>query len=611
MPHDGLGIDAWPRAVAARLLDQSADLACVVGFDGHIQEATGEWREVLGWSPGQLLTRPLTDFVHPDDATRTVEKLESARESTVARFQNRFLAADQSTRWLSWTVVGIPGEQCLRAVIRDLTPQHDAEMHVRESEQRYLDLIESAHDIVQSILSDGHFGFVNRAWHDLLGYGPEELAGLTLFDIVAEVDHNHCTLLIGQIMSGKSFDRVEVTFVAKDGHTFPVEGNATGRFRDGVFVATHTFFRDVSDRKQTEALQAAYQRQLEEEVAERSAALVQSEKLATLGRLSAGLAHELNNPAAAARRGAALLEGAFTKTCAALLTLARAAQDPTEAGQLAELIERAASQTAGADRLDPVSRGDLEDDVETWLAEHGLDESWDAAGPLVDLGLDPESLDALAGSFEPAHLGSTITALAEARTAYGLIAQIGHGSARISEIVGALKDYSYMDRASVQDVDVHEGLDGTLVMLQSKLKQGIEVVRDYDPDVPRIETLGSELNQVWTNIIDNAADALGGSGSLTIRTRAEREGVAVEIEDDGPGIDPATVGKVFDPFFTTKPPGQGTGLGLNIVFNTIRGTGGTIDVHSVPGCTVFRVWLPPRRPVSDQTPEAPSARGLP
>ncbi|WP_211320712.1 sensor histidine kinase [Arthrobacter livingstonensis] len=205
-------------------------------------------------------------------------------------------------------------------------------------------------------------------------------------------------------------------------------------------------------------------------------------------------------------------------------------------------------------------------------------------------------LDALAGTFEPGHLGTAITALSQARTAYGLIAQIGHGSARISQIVAALKDYSYMDRAAVQDVDIHEGLNGTLVMLQSKLKLGIEVLRDYGPGVPHIETLGSELNQVWTSLIDNAADAMNGSGHLRIRTRAAEGGVAVEIEDDGNGIPPEVLGKVFDPFFTTKPPGQGTGLGLNIVFNMIRGTGGRIDVQSAPGRTVFRVWLPPRRP---------------
>ncbi|MBP2411967.1 PAS domain S-box-containing protein [Arthrobacter stackebrandtii] len=598
MPHVALGIESWPHQVAAQLLDLSADIACVAGFDGRFRETTGDWARLLGWDENELCTRPFIEFVHPGDADATQAQLDAAREggAAVVRFENRFLARDGSTRWLLWTAVAVQGEQAFRAVAHDLTPRHEAETSVRESEQRYLDLIESSHDIVQSILPDGHFQFVNRAWHTALGYTPEELPQLTLFDVVVEADHDHCTVLIGQIMSGMSFDKVEVTFVAKGGRTFPVEGNATGRFRDGEYLGTHTFFRDVSDRKQAEALQAAYQRQLEGEVAERSAALVQSEKLATLGRLSAGMAHELNNPAAAARRGAALLEDAFSKTCSALLTLARAAQSPGESLFMAELIQRAAARDT--ERTDPLRRGDLEADVEDWLESHGLPDLWEAAGSLVDLGMDAAGLDALAGTFEPGHLGTAITALSQAHTAYGLIAQIGHGSERISAIVAALKDYSYMDRAPVQDVDIHSGLDGTLVMLASKLKLGIEVVRDYGADVPRIETLGSELNQVWTNLIDNAADAMGGTGRLTIRTRAASGGVCVEIEDDGGGIPPDAVAKVFEPFFTTKPPGQGTGLGLNIVFNMIRGMGGHIEVASEPGCTIFRVWLPVRPPAA-------------
>ncbi|MEV8182068.1 PAS domain S-box protein [Specibacter sp. NPDC078692] len=266
-----LGIDSWPQNVAARLLDLSVDLSCVIGFDGHFREAAGDWEGLLGWTPTEMLSLSLTDLMYDADAVATFADLESIRAGSAAvRFQNRVRAKDGTLRWLLWTVTAIPVEQAYRAVACDVTPGHDAEALVLESERRYQDLIESAHDIVQSILPDGHFQFVNRAWHELLGYTTEELPGLTLFDIVDKVDHDHCTLLIGQLMSGMSFDSVEVTFVAKDGHTFPVEGNATGRFREGEYVATHTFFRDVSDRKQAQALTAAYQHQLEDEVAERS-----------------------------------------------------------------------------------------------------------------------------------------------------------------------------------------------------------------------------------------------------------------------------------------------------------------------------------------------------
>lgn len=261
---------------------------------------------------------------------------------------------------------------------------------------------------------------------------------------------------------------------------------------------------------------------------------------------------------------------------------------------MAALIQQAAAQDAGL--LDPLQRSDLEVEFEDRLESHGLTESWEAAGSLVDLGMDASGLYALAASFEPGHLSTAMTALSQAYTAYGLITQIVHGSERIPQIVAALKDYSYMGRAAVRDVDVHSGIDGTLVMLASRLKLGVGVVRDYGAGVPRIETLGSGLNQAWTNLIDNAADAINGTGRLTIRTRAADGGVRVEIEDDGGGIPPDAVGKVFDPCFTPKAPGQGTGLGLEIVFNMVRGMGGHIEVQSEPGCTILRVWLPLRTP---------------
>ncbi|UNK71909.1 PAS domain S-box protein [Microbacterium sp. H1-D42] len=597
-----LGIDRWSDAVAARLLDLSMDLACVAGYDGYFRELSDDWPELLGYSREELTSRPLLEFMHPDDAVATAQQLQNLRDGAdVRHFEQRFVARDGSTRWLAWTAIGIPDEQAYRAVARDLTPEHLAEQAMGDSEQRYADLIQSSHDIVQSITPDGHFSFVNRAWHEHLGYTPEELPGLTLMDIVVEADHDHCSLLIRQMMTGQSFDHVEVTFVAKDGHTFPVEGNATGRFRDGVYIATHTFFRDVSDRKRSEALAAAYQRQLEEEVAERTAALVRSEKLATLGRLSAGMAHELNNPASAAHRGAVQLRDAIARAYAGFTELGRIGLSEADAERLTALIAAGAQRAAEPTALDPLTRSDREERIEQWLGDHGVTDGWTLAAPLAALDLHADALDELAASVQPAQLQPLLTVIAHSYSAAELLEQIGHGASRISQIVNALKGYSFMDRAPVQDLDVHEGLDNTLVMLQAKLRAGIEVDRRYGTDVPRIDAIGSELNQVWTNLIDNAVDAMHGTGHLTIRTSSADDGVLVEIEDDGPGIPPEIVGKVFDPFFTTKGPGHGTGLGLNISFNIIRGSGGTIDVDSHQGRTVFRVHLPLRRPEATDT----------
>jgi PAS domain S-box-containing protein len=592
----GLGIEHWPDAVTTRLLDLSMDLACIAGYDGYFHELSDGWSPLLGYSLEEMTARPLLEFVHPDDVGSTTEQLRRLREGAdIAQFEQRFIARDGSPRWLAWTAISAADEQAYRAVARDLTGEHVAEQAMADSEQRYADLIQSSHDIVQSISPDGHFSFVNRAWHDHLGYTEEELPGLTLFDIVVEADHEHCSLLIRQLMTGSSFDHVEVTFIAKDGRTFPVEGNATGRFRDGEYVATHTFFRDVSDRRRAEALAAAYQRQLEQEVAERTTALVRSEKLATLGRLSAGMAHELNNPASAAHRGSLQLRAAIAGAYAGFIRLGEIGLGESDAERLTALIDEGARRAAAPSALDPLARSDREERIERWLEDREMAEGWTLAAPLAALDLQPTALDELADSVSPALVEPMLTVLAHSYSAAELLEQIGHGASRISQIVAALKDYSFMDRAPVQDVDVHEGLDSTLVMLQAKLRSGIEVERRYGADVPRIEALGSELNQVWTNLIDNAVDAMGGNGRLVIRTAPADQGVLVEIEDDGPGIPTDIVDKVFDPFFTTKGPGHGTGLGLNISFNIIRGSGGTIDVDSQPGRTVFRVLLPLQR----------------
>jgi len=255
------------------------------------------------------------------------------------------------------------------------------------------------------------------------------------------------------------------------------------------------------------------------------------------------------------------------------------------------------------DTLDPLARSDREADVEDWLEAHDIEDAWGLAGPIIGLDLCTADLAGLAGDFTPVQLPKVLGLITHSHTAYALLEQVGHGSQRISEIVKALKDYSYMDRAPVQEIDVHEGLDNTLVMLQAKLKQGIDVRRDYGADVPKFEAMGSELNQVWTNLIDNAVDAMDGSGHLVVATSSDGESIVVEISDDGPGIDTADVDKVFDPFFTTKLPGKGTGLGLNIVYNIVRGSGGRIEVESRPGATTFRVEIPVHRATPDSETE--------
>lgn len=323
------------------------------------------------------------------------------------------------------------------------------------------------------------------------------------------------------------------------------------------------------------------------------AMLRQSEKMAQLGTLSAGVAHELNNPAAAVKRGADQLQGAISQMRDAQAQLERQALSEVEREALQELTEMARDRAVRPPEMDALARSDREYELEGWLQEHGVDNAWELAPALVNLDYDVAGLAALAGRFSSDHLPAVIGSLGAAYAVHNLLAEIGQGAGRISEIVKALKSYSYLDQGPIQAVDVHEGLDNTLLILRNKLTSGISVRRDYAPDLPNIEAYGSELNQVWTNLIDNAADALEGKGEIVVRTRLEDEWVVVEIEDDGPGIPQEIQHRVFDPFFTTKAPGHGTGLGLDITYNiVVFKHKGEIKVTSQPGKTCFQVRLP-------------------
>ncbi len=299
--------------------------------------------------------------------------------------------------------------------------------------------------------------------------------------------------------------------------------------------------------------------------------LLQQEKMASLGALAAGLAHELNNPAAAVRRSADLLSTLLGEWQALAAQVDTLSFTPAQAARVQELRARMADRCGEETPLDPLARSDRESEVEAWLDEQGVPDAWERAPVLVGAGWQPADLAPLAGEFPPEQLRVVLPWLAAGCAAYGLLDEVKEGATRISDIVRAVKTYSYLDQAPVQEVDVHEGLDNTLVILRHKLKQGVTVHREYAPDLPRIDAYAGELNQVWTNLIDNAIDAMHGKGAITIRTYA-RPGpgeVVVEIEDNGPGIPPAVQPRIFEPFFTTKGPGAGTGLGLHIAYNIV------------------------------------------
>ncbi len=353
------------------------------------------------------------------------------------------------------------------------------------------------------------------------------------------------------------------------------------------------------------SLQKKKLRDLEKAYLQQEVMLRQSEKLATLGKLSAGMAHEMNNPAAAAQRGAAQLQAAFGNLQRTHLKLGELDLSASQLASLLALDELAQQRGKEPADLDSLARSDLEYELETWLDERKIGDAWELAPVLVNLGYDQGELEAMAAQFTPIQLPAVIDWLSCTYTIYSLLEEIGQGTGRITEIVKALKGYTYLDQAPIQTVCIHDGLDSTLVILRSKLKPGVTVHRDYAPDLPKIQAYGSELNQVWTNLIDNAIDAMNGAGEITLRSGYDDQWLIIEVEDNGPGIPEDVQLHLFDPFFTTKPPGQGTGLGLNISHNIIvQKHQGRIDVYSQPGQTRFEVRLP-----LDCSPSEPEVSG--
>jgi signal transduction histidine kinase len=331
--------------------------------------------------------------------------------------------------------------------------------------------------------------------------------------------------------------------------------------------------------------------------------LGERERLLALGSLSAGLTHELNNPAAAAVRAAATLRQRVSGMRSKLAMLADGTLDATKLHQIVAL------QDDAVERLDknkdkdipPMELSDSEDALTDWLDEHDVQASWDVAPVLAAAGLDVPWMEDVLTAVGPKYLEGAVRWLMYTIDTESLMNEIDDSVTRISTLVGAAKQYSQIDRAPYQVVDLRELLKSTLVMMSGKL-QGFEVVKDFDPELPPIPAYAAELNQVWTNIIDNSVDAMGGEGELDVRVdRTDVGGVRVTICDNGKGIPDAVLPRLFEPFYTTKPPGMGTGLGLHISHNIVTRHGGDIAVRSRPGETCFEVVLPPHLPARPST----------
>ena len=316
-------------------------------------------------------------------------------------------------------------------------------------------------------------------------------------------------------------------------------------------------------------------------------------RLISLGTLAAGLTHELNNPAAAARSAATDLRAVVEQLVALVGQLATGALTPQQVQAMLDLQAGASARSAAAPRRSAIETSRLEEEIAGWLEAHGVADQWDLAPAFVAASLDRPWLEEAAQNLGAGGLGEALSWVADTLVATALLDQIEDATARISQLVSVVKDYSNVDRSVEREIDIHAGIEKTLVILGHKLRTGVEVVRDYDDHLPHVVANGSELNQVWTNLIDNAIDAMGGHGQLRIRTRHDEHAVLVEIADQGPGIPRELASRIFDPFFTTKEVGKGTGLGLDIVRRIVVDRyHGEVSCESVPGETHFLVRLP-------------------
>jgi signal transduction histidine kinase len=323
----------------------------------------------------------------------------------------------------------------------------------------------------------------------------------------------------------------------------------------------------------------------------------QRERLLALGKLTAGLTHELNNPAAAAARATAALQDRFAGMRHKLAMLADGRIDGRVLRDLTDLQETFVARATTAAELSALERSDAEDVLGDWLEDHEVREPWELAGVFVPAGLGPADLEKVADTVAENFLEPALRWLAYTLETEMLLAEIRESTHRISGLVEAAKQYSQMDRSPHQEIDLRVGLDATLVMLGAKIPSGVAVVKDYAADLPLVPAYAAELNQVWTNLIVNALDAMAGQGRLTVRTAKDGDCALVEIGDTGPGIPEELRRRVFEPFFTTKPVAQGTGLGLDVSWRIVTNRhGGDLRVVSQPGDTRFQVRLPLTEP---------------
>ncbi len=575
------------------LLNSTGEGIFGIDLTGSCTFANPACLKLLGYeSDSQLLGRNMHELVHHTRPNGEPYPQEQCRIYQAFR-EHKGTHVDDEVMWCAngssfpaeyWSYPVERDGELLGCVVTfvDISQRLRVEEELRRTGELNQLLLNSAGAGIYGIDLDGNCTFANPACVRLLGFESDsDLLGRNLHKLSHHTRPNGEPYPVEECRIYQAFREHKEAHVddellfRADGSSFPAEYWSYPIERDGELLGCVVTFDDISER-----------RRVEEE-------LRQTEKMAALGKMSAGLAHELNNPAAAASRAADQLASKLEELHLATIDLCGTRIGSDEWAALTDWNRAVSARTGASLALSPLEASDREQELAAWLEASNVDEAWMIAPELVEAGVRTEDLDRIAVTVPPEALRESVAWLCKALAANELAATVSRSSRNISELVDAVKSYSHMDQAPLQVVDIHDGLEDTIRILGHKFKSGIELVRDYDTALPKVQIRGSELNQVWTNLIDNAIDAMGEKGTVTIKTYLEDGNVTVEIGDDGPGIPEDVQARIFDPFFTTKDVGEGTGLGLDVSRRIVRARcGGEIDFRSEPGQTVFWVRFP-------------------
>lgn len=588
--HEGHDLEHSEQLIRS-LLNATGQGIYGVDLEGNCTFANPACVELLGYEQeADLLNRNMHDLIHHTRPSGDPYPEEECRIFVAFREERGLHIGDE----IVWRADGksCPVEYwshpvhhdgkllgCVVAFV-DISERLQAERELREREATVRALLNATGEGIYGTDLSGNFTFANPACVALLGYeSDQELLGRNAHNLIHHTRPTGEPYPVEECRIYEAFRdghdmniRDEIVWRA-DGTSFPVEyWSSPVKGSDAVSGSVVAFF-DTTERKQAEE------------------DLRQSEKMAALGKLSAGLAHELNNPAAAAQRAAAQLRERLARLADCALGLGELGLTGQEWQALTHAVDRTRNEEQP--NLSALDRADREEAIASWLTHREVPDAWQLAPPLVAAGVDESGLAAVAAILPAPALGAALGWFSESLAIDELLATLARTAGSISELVGAVKGYSYMDQAQLQEVDIHDGLEGTLRMLRHKLKSGVTIRRDYTAEIPRIPVLAGELNQVWTNLLDNAIDAAGPDGEIGVRTLAVGDHIVVEVSDNGPGIPDEVRPRIFDPFFTTKDVGEGTGLGLDVVRRIVtERSGGEIEVRSEPGDTRFIVRLP-------------------